>query len=498
MVAAGHPATVAAASEILAAGGNAVDACVAAGFAAAVAEPCLSSLGGGGFLLSAPADAPARLIDFFVDTPGRGHVDGPPPTLTPVSLAFGSAEQVFHVGYASVAVPGCLPGYLHASAQHGRLPLAEVIAPARTLARDGVVLGADQAAVVRLLRPIFEREPTARALFAPEDRPFGDEELVRYPALATFLDRIADGEVTGFAADGLAEMVAEEHARGGGLLTAEDLRAYQVVEREPLVRTFGSAQLLTNPEPSFGGRLVCAALERLWPGLAGKEPGTPERLVRLAAVLAAVSDDHTRAAPAATLPAPAPSPAPPPRSARGTTHVSVVDADGNLAAMTTSNGSGSGITLSDTGVLLNNIMGETDLHPGGFHRHPPGERVGSMMAPSVLRRADGTAVALGSGGSERIRSALTQVLLALLVDGESLAKAVLGPRIHVDGDGIVQIEPGVAPAAVAALAEWWPVNPWPVTDLYFGGVHAVSTAGDAVGDPRRGGCSARLPVDGSR
>jgi len=158
--------------------------------------------------------------------------------------------------------------------------------------------------------------------------------------------------------------------------------------------------------------------------------------------------------------------------------------------MTTSNGSGSGVTLSDTGILANNIMGETDLHPGGFHRSPPGVRVGSMMAPTILER-DGAAVALGSGGSERIRSALTQVLVGLLDDGRSLEEAVVAPRLHWDG-AMLQIEPGFDEGALATLERTWAVNRWELGDLYFGGVNAVSTDGDAVGDPRRGGRTGRL------
>ncbi len=472
VVAAGHQDTVDAAVTLLEAGGNAYDATLAAGFAAAVAEPCLSSLAGGGFLLARPASGPPVLFDFFVDTPGRGRdPDEPVPPLTPVTLTFGGARQVFHVGPASIASPGCLAGYLHVHRRLGRAPLAEVVAPARRLAEAGAVLGADQASVVRLLEPIFSLTAEARELFVPQTRPFADEDRVQNPALAAFLAAVADGEVTGFGDPDLAEEIGAESAAGGGVLTAEDLRAYEVVERDPLTLTHRDATILTNPEPSYGGRLITRALRLLErEGLAGT-PGSGPRLVQLAHVLAEVSDGHAGGAV---------------RTARGTTHVSVADADGNLASMTTSNGSGSGITLGATGVLANNIMGETDLHPEGFHRASAGIRVGSMMAPTVVERAGRPAVALGSGGSERIRSALTQVLLALVDDGTPLEEAVLAPRIHWDGDR-VQVEPGFDDAAVDALAADRPVNRWQVSDLYFGGVHAVAADGSRVGDPRRGG-----------
>ena len=497
VVAAGHQATVDASLEVLQDGGNAYDAVVAAGFAAAVAEPCLSSLGGGGFLLAHPVGGRAVLFDFFVDTPGRGRPDGGlPPRLTPVTVRFGSADQVFHVGHGSVAVPGCLPGYLHVHRRLGRLELGRVVAPARRLAASGVRLGPDQAAVVRLLEPIFSLTGEARALFVPEQRPFGDDDVVRNPELARFLDAIGDGDVDGFHDPALARNIAAQSQAAGGMLTAGDLMEYQVRERTPLTFRHGGATVLTNPVPSYGGSLIARALSLLAEQGPAGAPGSGARLAQLASALAEVTAFHVAAGIDATeqggeARADAPGATPHPRTARGTTHVSIADGEGNLAAMTTSNGTGSGITLSDTGVLANNIMGETDLHPGGFHRAPAGVRVGSMMAPTILEPDGGPAVALGSGGSERIRSALTQVLVSLLDDGRPLAEAVLAPRLHWDG-ALLQVEPGFDEAALTQLERGWVVNRWEVGDLYFGGVNAVATDGAAVGDPRRGGRTGRL------
>lgn len=497
VVAAGHPETVAAAVQVLRAGGNAFDATVAAGFAAAVAEPCLSSLGGGGFLLAQPRAAAPVLFDFFVDTPGRGTALQPAPSLTPATVVFGGAAQVFHVGPASIATPGCLAGYLHVHRRLGRLPLAEVVAPARRLAAAGVVLGAGQAAVVRLLEPIFSLTPEARSLFVPGDRPFADDDVVSNPELARFLDAVGDGEITGFDDPQLAPTIAADNQAAGGMLTVADLAAYQVVERTPLVSHHAGTTVLTNPPPSYGGALITRALARLCEGGAGGPAGSGARLARLAQVLAEVTDGHRGAGasdPGAGDPG-NPRDLGTPRAAKGTTHVSVVDDTGNVASMTTSNGSGSGIVLAGTGVLANNIMGEADLHPGGFHRAPPGVRVGSMMAPTILLHDHAPVIALGSGGSERIRSALTQVLVSLLVDRTGLSTAVLAPRLHWDGE-LLQVEPGFDPTAVAALAGRWPVNVWERTDLYFGGVHAVAGDGARVGDPRRGGCTALVGGDG--
>jgi gamma-glutamyltranspeptidase/glutathione hydrolase len=487
-VAAGHPETVRAAHDALAAGGNAFDAVVAAGFTAAVAEPTLSGLAGGGFLLAAPVGEQPRIIDFFVDVPGRGRPPAPV-TTDPVVVRFHGAEQVFHVGAGSIAVPGCLSGYLAVHARYGRLPLERLVAPAARLARRGVTLGAAQAAVVRLLAPILAREPEGAARFGDRDgTPFADDRVVVNLPLATFLDDVAAGRRTSFADPDLGDAIVRGLAAQGGAIGPDDLTAHEVIERVPLTvgldgRT-GQARLHTNPGPSFGGTVIADALgvlAELPTGVRGQH-GDGTRLVALTEALERATR-RMRTAPAAAGIAQV-------RRQRGTTHVSVRDAEGNLAAMTTSNGSNSGVHLAGTGVMANNIMGEEDLRPAGGAVPTPGTRVGSMMAPTILERPGRPTVVLGSGGSERIRSALTQVIAALVFDDLPLAQAVLAPRIHVDGDGVVQVEPGIDPDALDVLRGVREVNVWSATDLYFGGVHAVDTDGAHVGDPRRGGVSA--------
>ncbi len=187
-----------------------------------------------------------------------------------------------------------------------------------------------------------------------------------------------------------------------------------------------------------------------------------------------------------------------PAAVRGTTHVSVVDADGGLAALTMSNGSCSGVFAPGTGIQLNNVMGEADLHPHGLEATAPGVRIGSMMAPTAVRTADGTRTALGSGGSERIRSALLCTLVGLVDRGEQLAEAVAAPRLHWDRS-VLQVEPGLGGAVVDRLRQERPVSQWAARDLYFGGVHAVAHrpdgSVDAVGDARRSGATEVVQLD---
>lgn len=495
-VASGHPRVTEAAGAILRVGGNAFDAVVAAGFAAAVAEPALTSLGGGGFLLARTAEGRTTLFDFFVDTPGRGLPAGQQePHFLPVTVRFPASEQIFNVGMGSAAVPGALRGYLHVHRRLGRLPLREVLAPAVHLARAGVTLNPKQAYFLDLLTPIMTLTTAGRSLFAPGGCYLGEGDVHRNPDLAAFLETLPlDGERDFYEGE-LAGRIARDMAEGGGLLTATDLAACRVIEREPLSVHYRDCRLLTNPPPALGGSLLALALRLLearevaLPGF-----GSPTHLALLVAVMREV--DRRRAG-GYLSPTDLDSPGLAESRERvrvasgGTTHVSVCDAEGNAASMTTSNGEGSGYFAPDTGIMLNNMMGEDDLHPEGFHASPPGLRVASMMAPSLLLAGDALRLTLGSGGSKRIRTALLQVISNTVDFGMSPKEAVEAPRLHWDGH-CVQVEPGFAETALTALAGRWPVNRWTIQDLYFGGVHAVAPAGAGAGDPRRGGCAATV------
>jgi gamma-glutamyltranspeptidase/glutathione hydrolase len=476
LVAAGHPAVVAAAHEVLAAGGSAVDAVAAGGLTAAVAEPCLTSLAGGGFALVRTAEGEEVLVDFFVDTPGRGLADRPAPHFDEVEVRFEAARQTFHCGPGSIAVPGCLTGYRHLHERFGRLPLAAVVAPAARLAAAGVELAPRQAGIVALLEPILLRTAAGRDLFAPGGRLLGAGDVLRNPDLAAVLAALGAGDDVGFASGPVADALLAVTA-ADGLVTADDLAAYRVVERPPLEVGWRGRRVLTNPAPSFGGTLVAAALRRLDAvDLPAGDPGWVDALVGVTADV----DAHRAAILAGHDPAR-------PASARGTTHISVWDGAGGAASMTTSNGECSGDVLPGTGILANNVLGEEDLHPDGFHAAPPGLRVASMMSPTIVVGPDGrTEVVVGSGGSKRIRSTIVQVLAHVLVHGRDPRTAVDAPRAHWDGDH-TEVEPGLPTAALDALTARGPVNAWPGPSVYFGGAHLVVPGAGAAGDPRRDG-----------
>lgn len=486
-VAAGHAVTADAAVAVLDAGGNAFDAVVAAGFAACIAEPMLTSMAGGGFCLTRTADGEAEVVDFFVDVPRGPMSPGPDGGIdhgmVEREVSFTATTQVFHVGWASVATPGCLRGWLDIHHRLGRAPLATVLAPAIAAARAGVRTNARQAYLFEILAPVNTLTDAVAARYCPDGVPARAGDLIAHHDTARFLARLAEDPNAAVAEFDDALLAAS--AAEGGRLLRDDLAGYRVARRAPHVAPYRDATLLTNAPPAQGGVLMAAQLAHLasGPPLAGIDAvDVPVRILE-----AQRHADGLRS-PAAT---------------QGTTHVSVADADGNVATMTTSNGTGSGCAIPGIGVLANNMLGEDDLFPGGLGTGVPGTRIASMMAPTIVLDDRGTVrLALGSGGSKRIRTAIAQVVAHAVdrpgevwagdVGASALAAAVEAPRLHWDGT-VAQVEPGFSDEAVRQLASTVPVEVWDAHDLYFGGVHAVRPGLDAAGDPRRGGVARIVP-----
>ncbi len=489
-VAGGSAEAVSAATSILARGGSAVDAVLAAAFAAVVSEPVLASLGGGGFLLSAPAGAEPTVLDFFVDVPGQGapslvpHVETVVVDFARTGSAATSSEQVFHGGWGTVGVPGCLAGYLAAHAQSGHLPLSDVVAPAIVLARRGVQLSSGQRTFLLLVSDLLNITDDSRRLFAEAEASgrYANDEY------ALLLEEMAAGRVGAMSDHAFGDALLAAASSGGGLLTRQDLAGYHPQTRNPLSLQRAGARVWSNPPPSVGGSIVIGALARL--AESHRRPGGGADWAEVVAALADATAHHRG----------------PGQVPTGTTHVSVVDSAGTFAAITTSNGSGSGTVVPGWGVTLNNMLGEEDLRPADGSALPPGARMGSMMAPTLVELADGSRVALGTGGSERIRSALLGVLIRLIDEGISLADAVAAPRAHTTGSGPIHVEPGfpdadlVDLAALARRRDWPGLEPWPDPSLFFGGVHAVRRSSDgsveAVGDVRRTGAVGVVLPDG--
>ncbi|MDH3347806.1 MAG: gamma-glutamyltransferase [Desulfobulbaceae bacterium] len=489
IVAAGHPLVCNAAMEIMEAGGNCFDAVVAAGLTGALAEPGLTSLGGGGFLLAHPCNGETILYDFFSDTPGRGLTEQElEPHFFPITVKFPSCDQIFNIGMGSVAVPGNLLGYLHVHEKLGRLSLRKILQPVIKLARDGIRLKQQQAYVLNLLYPIMTLNVEGRKIYAPNGSLLQHGDMFHNYDFANFLEQLADGRSRGFYDGPLAEKIAEDMHDRQGLLTLKDLREYRVIERRPLEASYRGVRVFTNPSPSFGGSLIALTLQLLeQQDFTKLQWGTNDHVKGLAKTL--IKTDELREAGMNFNPdVPIKARLQNGRTfSRGTTHVSIVDHDGNVASMTTSNGEGSGYIVPGTGIMLNNMMGEDDLHPEGFHACQPGQRVASMMSPSVvLDQAGAIQLVIGSGGSKRIRTAIVQVLSNIFDFKLNLNQAINSPRIHWDGKTI-HMEPGYSQSAVTTLDKLVPLTPWTIQDIYFGGVHALIPGKGGVGDPRRGG-----------
>jgi gamma-glutamyltranspeptidase/glutathione hydrolase len=469
VVAAGHPLSAEAGAQVLREGGNAVDAAVCAVLASFAVESPLTGFGAGGFMMVHDGDE-TTLLDFFVAAPGHDGVERGA-ELVPVQVHFDvETVQTFYVGPVSCGVPGTAAGLEQALQRFGTMPLAELVKPGVRLAREGAPVNPEQAYILDILEPIHARLPGTRELYAPDGRTLRRGELFRFAELAEALERFGDEGAEPFCRGEVAEALSAFVIDRGGTLSAVDFASYEVIEREPIRARFRDTEVLTNPPPSSGGTLIAYCLGLL--EQAGESSG-PEQLV--AAMEAA-------------------------NAARGdllgsTTHISALDRDGMCANVTCSNGSGSGVLVPGTGVILNNMLGEEDLNPLGFHSIPPGRRVTSMMAPTVVLRDGEIELGLGSAGSNRIRSAILQTIVRAIEQSMGADEAVRAPRLHFE-DGVVQAEPGIDEEALARIeARGVPVLRRPEINLFFGGTQAVARERGSGklsggGDPRRGGAVA--------
>ena len=491
-IAAGHSLTAQAGAEVLAEGGTAADAAIAALLAACVCESVLASPAGGGFAMVGGVGKPACL-DFFVQTPlqpqGARH-DG----LTEISADFGGVTQAFHIGPGAAATPGFLPGLFALHDRYGRLPMRRLAEQAIALAREGVTLTAFQARLARIVAPILLATPEARALHAEGDALRGEGDRLHNPQLADALDAIAREGVRLATHGEIAQLMVE--AASGGHLTRDDFAAYAPLWREPLTRPLDSAPknkattppqrwMATNPAPSAGGGLIAAIL-------ASYRAGTRYDPLAFAKALDTVDrrwrelgkpigfDDAMLEGPAGQ------------HMTRGTTHVSVIDKTGMAVAITVSNGEGNGAIVPGCGFMLNNMLGEDDLLADGPGSWQPNTRLASMMAPTLVAGPRGGLMALGSGGSNRIRSAMAQVLLRWGVHGDPLEDAIRAPRLHVEA-GHLDVEPGLEPEPLQRAFEDHRL--WDETSMFFGGTHGVERRVNAdgrvsiegAGDDRRAG-----------
>jgi gamma-glutamyltranspeptidase / glutathione hydrolase len=509
-VAAGHQLTAEAGARILAEGGNAVDACIAAAFMSWVAESPLTGPGAGGFMLiHRPHDRSTRLLDFFVTTPGLGATRRRRTEMETVDVDFsGESRQVFRIGSASCAVPGATVGLATVHRRFGTLPWRTLLEPAIEAARTGIELTRPQAYLHAILDLILRHTGEGRRVYGLRGARLSAGDRLRLPDLADTMERLADHPADLYTGE-LAAAVVRHLRETGGAVTAEDLKRYRVIWRRPVRASYRGCVFESNPPPSSGGILIgygLALLDKLPRG----QPGSAEAIAALVEVMR--EQDRARGGRFTTRlhhgglarhlfaektiegalrriragTAGAPVAAPP----GGTTHISVVDVDGNAASLSASTGSGSGVIVPGTGIHMNNMIGEYDLNPSG-RALAPGHRMTSMMAPSIVLRGEDPRLVVGSAGSVRLRGAIMQVVENVVGHELPVGEAIDRARVHVD-EPHVHCEGGQDAAALDALeAAGYDVVRWRRRNLFFGGVAAVERRADgslaAAGDPRRGG-----------
>ena len=512
-VAAGHPLTAEAGAAVLREGGNAVDACVAAAFVSWVTESPLTGPGGGGFMLVYRArDRTARLHDFFVSLPGKGLALRERARMEDVDVDFdGSTHQIFHIGAASVAVPGKPLGLELVHRLYGTLPWAAMIDPAIDLARSGVELTRPQAYLHAILDLILRHTEDGRAIYGPRGEPLVAGDRLVMSDLATTLETVRDLGAMELYTGEIGRLIASMQAEQAGMITEQDLAEYRVIRRRPIEAEFRGHRFMSNPPPSSGGVLIGYGLRLLDRLDLGGPYGSADAIAALAEVMreqarvrggsfagdlyrgglaSRLGSDKVVDAGLSRMASGMPAALRERRTSPGTTHISVVDARGNAASLTASTGAGSGFFVPGTGIQLNNMLGEYDLNPTG-REGKPGTRMTSMMAPSLVLEGERPRLVVGSAGSVRLRGAIMQIVVNAVGHGQGVEEAIVSPRFHLEGD-VLHCEGGSNPAELDELERrGYDVVRWRRPNLFFGGAAAVELLDDgtlaAAGDPRRGG-----------
>lgn len=490
-IAAPNEASADAGEQIARAGGNAVDAALAASLVTMVNEVGIVSLSSGGFITVQPADGSApHTVDGWMDMPGRGRTLGG--GTWDVHTDYGGGVTVT-IGPGSVATHGSVAAFGEAHARWGRLPWRELVAPAIDVARRGFRLSSASRFYLEYVHEsIFGWDDASRAAVHDADGEI-TTELVVVPDLAAALEQIAEHGPAALHTGDLARLISDDVLARGGILGPADLADYRPVVRPSLVARMGDWTFGTNPPPAVGGVCVAAMLRLMGDRPRGVDDGRwrPEDVEHLIDVqrtvlghrldVLDVTDDLERDAAAFLT-----------RVEAGdlgalesgsTAHVSATDSEGGACSVTVSSGYSSGMIAAGTGIWLNNCLGEQELNARGLHGLAPGARLLSNMAPTVGHHPDGSSIAIGSPGADRITTAIVHAIAGFVNGGLGLQQAVNHPRVHVHRAG----RPGEEVKIEGELT------------MYHGGVGATLRRSDghlvAAADPRRDG-AVRLVHEG--
>ncbi|MDB5369523.1 MAG: ggt 5 [Roseomonas sp.] len=477
MVVTNHPVASSAGAEMLLAGGNAIDAAIAALFTLTVVEPMMVGPLGGGVAHIRLADGRHLVLDGLSTAPAAARPD----MYRPISDTLPDYQETVgrenNIGVLAMAVPGALAGWCKALAEHGTLPLAEVLRPAIRAAADGFRVTAYLAGAIGDAKMDLARDPDLAATFLPGGEIPAPGTLLTQPALAESLKLIAREGPKALYGGELGRALAAHMAASGGLITMADLDAFAVVEREPIRGTYRGYEVLAPPPPASSGvhmTQMLNVLEGFDLGALGS--GTAETIHLLAESLKlAFADRAVATADPAFVNVPVErltskayaderrallrrdaaqdwAPGVPPAESANTTHVTVADSLGNVVATTQTINSlfGARFSIPGTGLIANNYMFNFDPHPGTALSVAPGKRVFTSMAPSIVLRDGKPAFALGLPGGLRIFGSAMQAIINLIDHGMSLQDAVEAPRIWTQGHTL-ELEPSISAAAEAGL-----------------------------------------------
>lgn len=496
IISSGDQLTSQSGAQILKNGGNAFDAVCAAMLVAPLSEPMLTSLGGGGFLMSHQPQIGTQLYDFFVDVPANKISNK---DFFPIEVDFGNTIQEFHIGAASIAVPGVLKGIYEIHKEKGKLPFCDIVKPAINYAREGIYLSKLQAYFAKLLEPILRSTPQSKQLYTINDNLITHNDLFKNPQYADFLEVFAKQGDAIFYEGEIADSIHKLCEEKGGDLSKEELYSYKMIERKPIQFGFKGYEIATNTPPSAGGILIAFILKLLENKDLGQF-GSLQHIKELVEAMVTTSDFrhehineflHQEGLENILEDQPLMKKFTQANQKRvnlwgNTTHISVLDCEGNAASVTTTNGEGSGIIVPNCGIMLNNMLGEEDLNPHGFFSWPSGVRLPSMMAPTIVLKDNMPQMVLGSAGSNRIRSAITQAILNYTVFGHSIEEVCEEKRLHFE-KGELFFEPEFDQDLIKKVQQHYPITQFHEKSIFFGGVNAVTSEFQGGADPRRGG-----------
>ena len=484
------------AKHIFKEGGNAFDAAIGAVFTSMTSEFALTSAGGGGVLLGINNNSNPILYDFFVNCPNFNNQNA---NFKKISVNFGKTIQDFFIGEGSIAIPGNIAGLLKAHYENGVLPLSTILEPAIHYAKNGVTISSYQSYINSLVKPILLLTKDGKNLFTKNNVFLKEGDNFSNKNFSDFLNQInrygADFFYNGDGAD-----LIYNTFKSKSYINIDDLNNYKVIKRRPLSFKFKNYQAYTNPAPSYGGTLIAFLFNLLnaskkidnlnivelvkameITSIARSEFTTnPQDEFEISKILndeifddflnQFINNDFSQNQNKLS-------------GFGSTTHISVLDVEGNAVSITTTNGEGSGHFISEFGIMMNNMLGEEDLNPFGFHKWKSIRRLPSMISPIIINKNNIPKLILGSGGSNRIRSANIQVIINHLIKGMSLKESIENPRLHLEDNNLFY-EPHIDLKNYNSLANYNKIN-FDQKNVFFGGVNAVNT-NEAVGDSRRG------------